>query len=209
MSVGMALVDYIPVFIFLATAIILQRDLYNKMSKGAFAVFCSGTIMVFTAGFFKATWKLLYGAGICDFYKLSDAMMPMQSTGFFLAAAALVAMIVAKQDTGKTAALSVAAVPALYTGTMIFVAFMCSGIAVMGTVLSIVAAKMKQKKAIPLFIFTIIGLFMMGYLSSKDFEQPILNWMAELVNTLAQSAFLGGTLILHKAGLADFKLKKA
>ena len=206
MSVGMALVDYIPVFIFLLTSIILQRDLYNKMSKGAFAVFCSGTIMVFTAGFFKATWKLLYGAGICDFYKLSEAMMPMQSTGFFLAAVALVAMMTAKQK--KTTALSVAAVPALYSGTMIFVAFMCSGIAVMGTVLSIVAARMKKKKAVPLFIFTIIGLLMMGYLSGKDFEKPVLNWMAELVNTLAQGAFLGGTLILHKAGLADFKLKE-
>lgn len=209
MSVGMALVDYIPVFIFLVTAIILQRDLYNKMSKGAFAVFCSGTIMVFTAGFFKATWKLLYGAGICDFYKLSESMMPMQSTGFFLAAAALVAMMVAKQGSKKESMLAVAAVPAQFSGTMVFVAFMCSGIAVMGIILSIVAAKMNKKKAIPLFIFTIIGLLMMGYLSSKDFTVPILNWIAEFVNILAQSAFLGGTLILHKAGLADFKLKEA
>ena len=209
MSVGMALVDYIPVFLFLVTSIILQRDLYNKMSKGAFALLCTGTIMVFIAGFFKATWKLLYGAGICDFYKLSEAMMPMQSTGFFLAAVSLVAMLVAKQDNKKEPLMAVAAVPAAYSGTMIFVAFMCSGIAVMGVCLSIVAAKMNKKKAIPLFIATIIGLLMMGYLSSKDFEKPILNWMAELVNTLAQSAFLGGTLILHKAGLADFKLKKA
>lgn len=209
MSVGMALVDYIPVFLFLVTSIILQRDLYNKMSKGAFALLCTGTIMVFIAGFFKATWKLLYGAGICDFYKLSEAMMPMQSTGFFLAAVSLVAMLVAKQDNKKEPLLAVAAVPAAYSGTMIFVAFMCSGIAVMGICLSIIAAKMKKKGAIPLFIFTIIGLLMMGYLSSKDFAVPALNWLAEGVNTLAQTAFLSGTLILHKAGLADFKLKEA
>lgn len=208
MSVSMALVDYIPVFIFLVTSIILQRDLYNKMSKGAFALLCAGTIMVFTAGFFKATWKLLYGAGLCDFYKLSEAMMPMQSTGFFLAAVSLVAMLVAKQDSKKEPLLA-AAVPAVYSGTMIFVAFMCSGIAVMGVCLSIVAAKMKKKGAIPLFIFTIIGLLMMGYLSSKDFTVPALNWLAEGVNILAQSAFLAGTLILHKAGLGDFKLKEA
>lgn len=208
MSVSMALVDYIPVFIFLVTSIILQRDLYNKMSKGAFALLCAGTIMVFIAGFFKATWKLLYGAGLCDFYKLSEAMMPMQSTGFFLAAVSLVAMLVAKQDSKKEPLLA-AAVPAAYSGTMIFVAFMCSGIAVMGVCLSIVAAKMKKKGAIPLFIFTIIGLLMMGYLSSKDFANPALNWLAEGVNTLAQSAFLAGTLILHKAGLADFMLKES
>lgn len=208
MSVGMALVDYIPVFIFLATSILLQRDLYNKMSKGAFALLCSGTIMVFTAGFFKATWKLLYAAGVCDFYKLSEAFMPMESTGFFLAAVSLVAMLAAKQE-NKSEPLLALAVPVVYTGTMIFVAFMCSGIAVMGVCLSIVAAKMQQKKAIPLFILTIIGLLMMGYLSSKDFSIPALNWLAEGVNTLAQLVFLWGTRILHKAGLADFKLKKA
>lgn len=208
MSVSMALVDYIPVFVFLVTSVILQRDLYNKMSKGAFALLCTGTIMVFIAGFFKATWKLLYGAGICDFYKLSEAMMPMQSTGFFLAAVSLAAMLIAKQDSKKDPLLA-AAVPAAYSGTMIFVGFMCSGIAVMGICLSIVAAKMKKKGAIPLFIFTIIGLLMMGYLSGKDFTVPALNWLAEAVNTLAQLAFLGGTLLLHKAGLADFKLKEA
>lgn len=209
MSVGMALVDYIPVFLFLVTSIILQRDLYNKMSKGAFALLCTGTIMVFIAGFFKATWKLLYGAGICDFYKLSEAMMPMQSTGFFLAAVSLVAMLIAKQGNKKEPLMAVAAVPAAYTGTMIFVAFMCSGIAVMGVCLSVVAVRMKKKKAIPLFIFTIIGLLMMGYLSSKDFTVPALNWLAEAVNILAQSAFLWGTMILHKAGLAEFSLSKA
>lgn len=206
MSVGMALVDYIPVFIFLATAIILQRDLYSKMSKGAFALFCSGTIMVFTAGFFKATWKLLYAAGICDFYKLSEAFMPMQSTGFLLAAVALIAMMLAKQSSGRETLLAVAA-PAAYSGTMIFVAFMCAGIVTIGVVLSVVAAKMKKKGAIPLFILTVIGLLMMGYLSSKDFSQAIFNWIAEIVNIVAQTAFLCGTLMLHKAGLADFRLK--
>ena len=207
MSVGMALVDYIPVFIFLTTAIILQRDLYNKMSKGAFALFCSGTVMVFAAGFFKATWKLLYGAGICDFYKLSETFMPMQSTGFFLAAVALIAMMTAKQ--GKNDVLLSAVVPVAYSGTFIFVGFMCSGIAVIGAVLSVIAARMKKKGAIPLFVLMVVGLLMMGYLSSKDFEKPILNWIAEFVNIIAQSAFLGGTLVLHKAGLAEFKVSKA
>lgn len=208
MTVGMAITDYIPVFLFLVTSVILQRDLYNKMSKGVFALFCSGTIMVFTAGFFKATWKLLYAAGICDFYKLGEAFMPMQSTGFLLAAIALAAMMLSAQKSKSEPLLAVAA-PAAFSGTMIFVVFMCSGIAVMGAVLSVIAVRMKKKGAVPLFIFTVIGLLMMGYLSSKDFTQPLLNWMAELVNILAQLAFLWGTLLLHKAGLARFRLKKA
>ena len=38
-SVSMAIVDYIPVVFFAVASIILLRDLYNKMSKGAFALF--------------------------------------------------------------------------------------------------------------------------------------------------------------------------
>ena len=38
-TVSMALVDYIPVICFAIAAVILLRDLYNKMSKGAFALF--------------------------------------------------------------------------------------------------------------------------------------------------------------------------
>ena len=34
-SVPMAVVDFIPVVMFFLAAVILQRDLYSKMSKGA------------------------------------------------------------------------------------------------------------------------------------------------------------------------------
>ena len=62
-SISMALVDYIPVALFAAAAVILLRDLYDKMSKGAFALFSAGVIDVTLAGALKATWKLLYAAG--------------------------------------------------------------------------------------------------------------------------------------------------
>ena len=87
MSVPMALVDYIPDILFLIAAITLQRGLYYRMSKGAFAVFSAGTIMIFCAGLFKATWKLLLSLGICDFERLSQCFFPMQSVGFLLAGA--------------------------------------------------------------------------------------------------------------------------
>ena len=38
-SISMALVDYIPVVFFAIAAIILLRDLYDKMSKCAYALF--------------------------------------------------------------------------------------------------------------------------------------------------------------------------
>ena len=41
-TIPMALVDYIPVLFFGIAALILQRDLYNKMYKGAYALFAAG-----------------------------------------------------------------------------------------------------------------------------------------------------------------------
>ena len=59
-SIPMALADCVPVLLFAAAAILLMRDLYNKMSKGAFALFAAGTIDVICAGALKALYKLLY-----------------------------------------------------------------------------------------------------------------------------------------------------
>ena len=203
MSILMALVDYVPVVMFLFSAIILQRCLYNKMSKGAFALFSAGTIMVFCAGFFKATWKLLFAAGICDFEKLNLCFMPMQATGFFLVAAALIAMLCFKQ--GNTA-MGLAA-PAVFTGTMVFVPMMCLGIGVLCTVLSVTAAKLKKKCLIIILALAFVGMLGMGYLSSRDFADPAMNWIAEGTNVFGQGMLLWGTLCLKKAGLQELKLK--
>ena len=92
-SVSMALVDYIPVLFFAAAAVILMRDLHNKMSKGAFALFSAGVINVTIAGALKATWKLLYAAGVCDFQALNAMFFPVQSIGFLLAGVGILAML--------------------------------------------------------------------------------------------------------------------
>ena len=73
LDILMAIVDYIPVGMFLVASLILQKTLYNKMSKGAFSLFSSGTMFVFVAGFLKATHKLLYYTGVCDFTPLKEA----------------------------------------------------------------------------------------------------------------------------------------
>ena len=76
-SVSMALVDYIPVIFFAIASVILLRDLYNKMSKGALALFSAGVINVTMAGALKATWKLLYAANVCNFEALDHMFFPV------------------------------------------------------------------------------------------------------------------------------------
>ncbi len=200
MSVPMAIVDFIPVFLFLAASVILQRDLYNKMSKGAFALFSAGTIVVFVAGCFKAIWKLLYALGICDFEALNKSFFPMQTTGFILSALGIIALLCYNQ---KEKAIYSAAIPVVYTSKMIFVILMVLGVFCLDGALVLIAMRRKKITAMILYIISFVFIMGMGYLSSKDFANPMMNWIGECVNIVGQGTFLWGTWILHKNGLAD------
>ena len=203
MIILQAIIDFVPVVLFIVSAIVLQRALYEKMSKGAFALFSAGTIMIAVAGSFKASWKLLYALNVCDFEKLNLSFFPMQSTGFLLAGAGMLGMTFFKQDTSENrlnASLYpvLLAAPAVFSGTMIFVAanvlgnlFICIG-------LSVEAKKRHKDAAIALFVVSFFLLLAMGYLSSKDFKQASMNWIAEGINTLAQILFLAGSVMISK-----------
>lgn len=203
-SISMALVDYIPVAFFGIAAVILLRDLYNKMSKGAFALFSAGVIHITLAGALKATWKLLYAAGICDFEALNAMFFPVQSIGFLLAGVGILAMLCHKQAE-KTAAFVL--VPPVFKGTFVFVGLMVAGLGLIDTVLCILAVKLKKPWLIALLALSFVCSLCMGYLSSQDFAQASMNWIAEGVNVVGQGALLAGTILLHKNGLAELKLK--
>jgi len=202
-SVSMALVDYIPVVFFAIASVILLRDLYHKMSKGAFALFSAGVINVTLAGALKATWKLLYAAGTCNFEALDHMFFPVQSIGFLLAGIGILAMLIHKQS--KTALMAVA--PPILSGTFLFVGLMVAGLGIMDTVLCILSAKLKKPWLIALFALSFVCSLCMGYLSSQNFAEASMNWIAEGVNVVGQGTFLVGVVLLHKNGLAALKLR--
>jgi hypothetical protein len=218
-SVSMALVDYIPVIFFAIGAIILLRDLYNKMGKGAFALFSAGVIDVTMAGALKATYKLLYALGVCDFTKLDAMFFPVQSIGFLLAGVGIIAMLTHRQTEKDTTKLSSFAAPLMvfatavaapeeFTGTFVFVGLMVAGLGLLDLALCVLSKKLGKGGLIALYVFSFVCCLGMGYLSSKDFAEASMNWIAECVNVVGQGTFLLGAIILHKNGLADLTLEK-
>ena len=199
-TVPMALVDYIPVLLFGAAAVLLQRDLYNKMPKYAFACFAAGTINLFIAGFLKATWKLLYTLGICNFQSLNTMFLPTQSIGFLLAGLGVVLMLAGR----KRRVLAV--VPPVFSGTMLFISMMVLGLGAICSGLSVVAVRMKKSSAALLFVLSFLCSMGMGYLSSRDAASAAVNWIEQGVNCVGQGAMLLGALTLHRAGLRDYQL---
>ncbi len=199
----LAFVDLIPVILFIASSVILQRYLYDKMSKGAFALFASGTIMICVAGFFKAVWKILFNLSICDFQRLNNTFFPMQATGFLLAGISALAMKFFRQDKETLRAHALLPVlitaPAVFSGTMIFVIAMVFGTVSMNTVLALDAKKQHKPAPVVLFALAAVCLLIMGYLSSKDFTLDYMNWIAECINIAGQIMFLTASIRLSKA----------
>lgn len=198
-TVPMALMDFLPVIFFGITAVILLRDLYNKMFKGAYALLAAGSVNVFLAGFCKATWKLLYAANICDFVTLEKMFMPVNSLGLLFVGLSLVGMIIWKR---KSVMLSAA--PVAFTSSMPFIMMMVVGLGGMCAGLSIVSAKMKKGVVMVLFILSFVFAIAMGYMSSQDSTQSWVNWVEQSINTVSQLCLMLGTICLHKAGLKEW-----
>ena len=199
-SVLMGLVDFVPVALFAVSMVLMQRDLYNKMPKYAFACFAAGTINILIAGFMKAAWKLLYAAGVCDFQVLNTMFLPVNSLGFLLAGLGIILMF-----TGRKKALAVAA-PVVFKGTVVFISMMVLGLGAICACLSILAAKLKKKGLIVVFVLCFFVYMAMGYLGSREDNSAAANWIEQGVNTLGQVLMLLGVAGLHRAGLREYQL---
>lgn len=194
-TVPMALSDYIPVILFGISALLLIRDLKNKMTKGAFATLCLGSAVAFLAGFFKASYKLLIALGVGAFEVLNDIFLPLQSSGLLLTGLAIVLMLALRKKAALMAPL-----------TMGFISMMVLGLGGMCAGLSVVAVKMKKKALIAVFILCFFCYMGMGYLAAKKDGSAASNWIEQGVNTLGQILLLLGVRTLDKAGLREFRL---
>lgn len=200
-TIPMAIVDFIPVALFFAAAVILQRDLYNKMVKGAFALLTAGSIMVLIAGIYKATWKILYALGVCDFQALDIAFFPLQGPGFVLVFLSMIGLF-SKYNKEKAVLRSVAPVP-LFLSNMPFVVLQIIGCAGAQWSLFAISMRMKKRMAGVLFVVSFVFMLGMGYLSSQFDDSSSMNWLAQCVNIVSQGALLLGVVLLHKAGLGE------
>ena len=198
-TVPMALMDFVPVIFFAVSAVLLLRDLYNKMFKGAYALLAAGSVNVFLAGFCKATWKLLYAANICDFVALEEMFMPVNSLGLLFVGMSLIGMLIWKR---RSAVLSAA--PVVFASSMPFIMMMVVGLGGLCAGLSVLAAKMKKGVVMILFILSFVCAMAMGYMSSQDSTQAWVNWVEQSINTVSQLCLMLGVILLHKKGLKNW-----
>ena len=189
-SVPMALVDYIPVILFCLAFLTVYNDLKGKISAYVRCMLAAGGILVTAAGGLKATYKLLYALGAGDFEWMSRQMFSNQAFGFLLLGISLVLTV--KPVTKHLHA---------FLPTMVLVLLMVIGLGAMDAVLAYYASKLKKRGALVCFIVSFFLSMMMGYLSSRDFTQASMNWIAQGINCAGMLLLFLGSRSLDKAGL--------
>ena len=197
MTVPMALMDFVPVLLFGAAWLILYKDLKNKLDLCSGVLLPLGACLVFLAGLLKAVWKMQNAVGAAPVELFNKGFFPTQSIGFLLMAVGMLALMYGKRKSARSL-------------TMVWVMLTVLGNLGASAGLVWIASKVK-KAAVPLFIVAFVCSMMMGYLSSRDFAQASMHWIAQSVNTLGQALLLVGALLVHKAGLSapDALNKKA
>ena len=219
-SIPMAVFDLLPVVFFIAGTMTIAGDMKQKMTLPSRILFVGGSWIVGAAGLLKALYKLAYSTGLGDPAWMSRQFFYNQAFGFLLAGVGLTLAVTRLDkaqvggadssgsgsnsdgaDSGSSGSGSGKLYSIVPIPVMALVGMMVAGLAALDASLCFLAAKLKKRSALVLFIVSFFLCLGMGYLSSKNFEKASMNWIAEGVNAVGQLAFLAGCGILHEAGL--------
>ena len=219
-SIPMAVFDLLPVVFFIAGTMTIAGDMKQKMTLPSRILFVGGSWIVGVAGLLKALYKLAYSTGLGDPAWMSRQFFYNQAFGFLLAGVGLTLAVTRLDkaqvggadssgsgsnsdgaDSGSSGSGSGKLYSIVPIPVMALVGMMVAGLAALDASLCFLAAKLKKRSALVLFIVSFFLCLGMGYLSSKNFEKASMNWIAEGVNAVGQLAFLAGCGILHEAGL--------
>ena len=192
----MAIVDFIPVVLFFITAVILQRDLYHILTKGAYSLVAAGSIMAFTGGFFKALWKMLYALNVCDYVLLDHSFFAMQGPGFLLFFLGVLGLFL---KGGKNTTLRSVS-PVVVTTSLPFIIMQVVGLGGAQFTLGIWGLKKGNKFAFVLYMISFVFMLGMGYLGAKFDDTSTMHWLAQLTNIVSLGSFLWATLEMRKTG---------
>ncbi len=195
-NLPLALLDIVPVLLFFFGCIELMKAFWTKMTQAQYSMFSAGSIMVFLSGILKAVWKILYVMEICDYTMLSDVFFPVQSTGFVLLALSTIQLTIKKKENSDYE--NFAVMPVIVTKKP-FIMLTFLGTTIFYGSLSALGVKTKNKMTVVFFVTAYAFDMMQVFLAAKFDNSSLMNWLAEIVNTLAQVCLWLGAKRLNQA----------
>ncbi len=194
-SLIMGLTDYISVIFFSVSGIIFSRTLYKEIKLKYLSMLIGGFWFTAFSGFCKATYKVLYGSGLCDFKVLNDVHMPLLSIGICMIGFSFIRITSPKNKSFNI----YSAVPTAITSNTLFIVLDFIGIISIFIGIKRLAFSINAKKAV-FFIagFCIIEIIT-GFIGTMaNFEQSCINWITQFLQTTATLLFLISSIIISK-----------
>ncbi len=194
-SLIMGLTDYVSVIFFSIAGKIFISTMYKEIKLKYFVMMTGGFLFAGFAGFCKATYKVLYGSGLCDFQVLNNVHMILLSIGICMIGFSFVRI-----TNPKTRSFNIYSVPpVVIVSNTPFIVLDFIGIIAIFIGIKRLAFSVNAKKAV-LFIsgFCIIEIIA-GFMGALiDFEKSHINWITQILQTTATFMFLMSSVIIRK-----------
>ncbi len=190
--ISLALVDFLPNIAFLIGAFFLVKTSYICRGTRCARMLMAGTSLVFLGGFLKASWKLLYAANIADIQWMSQAQFILLGFGFLAMCVSVILMARKRRalaQGGPILAMAAWKIPFLFVMTL-------TSLGAEG-ILAYIAYRRKIRPAAVGFVIGVMGILAMGALASAE-QTLTMQWIEETINTIGQSGFMVGSILLHR-----------
>jgi hypothetical protein len=188
-SLSLALVDFIPSIVFVIGAYFLIKLVRRECGMPCTYIMLAGSSLVFLAGFFKATWKLLYITNTADIRFLSDSQFILLAPGFLL-------MLISAVWFSRLGKVTHPPLLAMVPWKIPFLIVMILGSLGMHGTLAYISFQRHMKLAAVGFIIAFLCVLGMGGMASGE-QTVMMQWIEESINSIGQIGFAVGCYLLY------------
>jgi hypothetical protein len=191
-SLGLSVLDFVPNLAFLIGAFFLVRTVRLARGNRCANMCLTGSLLVFSGGLFKATWKLLFTLSIANITLLSDSQFVLHAPGFLALLVSVILLARASMPKRSPVLLAIAPWKIPFLATMTLCSLGAQGI------LTYISFQRKARLAAWMFIAAVLCMLGMAGMASGS-EQTIANqWTEEFMNTVGQISFAVGCFLLYQ-----------
>lgn len=193
-TIGLVILDFVPVFAFLVAAFFLVKITLLTRGKPCGRMMMAGTLLVFTGGFLKVIWKLLYTLNIANLKIMSELQFILLAFGFF---AMLVSIIlITQKEKGNAHPGNTVIAMAAWKIPFLAVMTICS-LGAQG-ILTYISFQKKARLAAAMFILAVLCMLGMSGMASSVEQTITMQWVEESINTTGQIALAIGSYLLYR-----------
>ncbi len=191
-TLPLVLLDFVPNIAFLVGAFFLVRTVRLARGQSCSRMCMGGSLLVFSGGILKATWKLLFTLGIADIQWMSDIQFILLAPGFLALLVTTILLARTRTFQAPTVVLAMATwkIPLLAMMTL-------SSLGAQG-ILTYISFKRKARIAAYLFIVAVLCMLGMSGMASGSEQTVATQWIEESMNTIGQVAFAVACWLLYR-----------